>query len=500
MAAESLARGGVVSLAGSAFAALSALAVTAVIGRSVGADGTGVFFQAVGIYTILTQVLRLGTNSGIVRFIAEERAFGRVGGEWRVVLFAVLPVAVIAGLASIAMWFWSDALSRWLAAPGEAEPLAGLLRAMVPFIALGAVIGVLQIAARMLRGVGTFTVLQNIGVPGSRVIAVLIAAFGAATAWTSFEAWLWPIPVWFVITLVVTTGPIVRDLRRRSMNHSPPRFGRFWRFSAPRSVSSGLETALEWADVLIVAALASPATAGVYAVATRAVRAGGIVDKAMRVAVAPRISALLARGERANTTELHTLVVRTMILLNWPFYVSLITMGPSVLAVFGAEFVAGAGPMMLLAGALMLQTAAGMLQSILLQGGRSTWQMWNKAVALALSIGGNLLLVPPLGLWGAAITWFVVVFTDNTIAAIQVHAYMGVRLQPTRLVGAAVVPVVVFGAGGWAFTAVFGTAPLLLVPAVVMLGLAYAVILWFLRRRLDIVQLWRRVPFIGRAA
>jgi O-antigen/teichoic acid export membrane protein len=233
---------------------------------------------------------------------------------------------------------------------------------------------------------------------------------------------------------------------------------------------------------------------------TRVVRAGGIVDKAMRVAVAPTTSALLARDQLVESSRLHTRVVRAMILLNWPFFLLLISMGGSVLLIFGSEFVRGWGPMVLIAAATMMQTAAGMLQSILLQGGRSTWQMYNKSLAVGLSIGGNLALVPFLGVWGAAITWVLVMVVDNALAAHQVHRRMGVHLAPRRLIVPSILPVLVFGVGGAAFTFWGGIAIATLVLAVVILGGVYAAVLWMLRRRLGLAGLWRRVPFIGRFA
>lgn len=503
MKSEGLARSGVISLFGSAFAALAALVLTAIVGNSLGADGTGLFFQAMGIFTILTQVLRLGTNSGIVRFIAEQRAFDRVGAEWRIVVYAVIPVAILSGLASVGVWALADALGRWLAAPADAAGLADLIRAMAPFVAMGALIGVLQITARMMRGVTAFTLLQSVLLPASRLLTVLFAvSVASVAAWGAFEAWLWPLPVWLAITLALIAGPLVRDFRRRGQagEEVRPTFRSFWRFNAPRSVSSALETALEWSDVLIIAALASPAAAGVYAVVTRAVRAGGVVDKAMRVAVSPTISSLLARERFAEATRLHTTVVRAMILMNWPFYMLLIAMGAAVLSIFGDEFTVGWGPMILLAAAMMFQTASGMLQSILLQGGRSTWQMYNKSIALVVSIVGNLVLVPLWGIWGAAVTWAMVVLVDNVIAGVQVHRWMRVHLQPAALVPAMIVPILVFGVGGAVFTVWGGASLLVLLLAVAVLCVIYAGCLWVLRRRLQIVPLWRRIPFIGRYA
>lgn len=502
MAPERLARSGAISLVGSAFAALAALVLTSIVGNSLGAGGTGIFFQAMAIFTILTQVLRLGTNSGIVRFLAGERALHRHGSEWRIVLYAMVPVAVLSGLVALAVWIWADGLASWLTAPGEEATLAGLLRAMVPFVVVGALLGVAQITARMVRGVAAFTLLQSVLLPATRLATVLFAVLAGATAWAAFEAWLIPLPFWLAVTVVVITAPLIRDFGLRSAATHPERVraAGFWRFNAPRAVSSALETALEWSDVLLVAALASPAAAGVYAVATRAVRAGGIVDKAMRVAVAPTISSLLTREQHGTAADLHTRVVRAMVLLNWPFYMLLISMGPAILAIFGPEFVVGWGPMVLLAGAMMFQTSAGMLQSILLQGGRSSWQMYNKACVLAVSIVGNIALVPPLGIWGAAVTWLVAVVTDNLLAAVQVHRGIGVHLQPLRLLPAAIAPTLVFGVGGLLFTWWGGTSIGMLALAIAVLGAIYAAILWLLRKRLGIVGLWTKVPVIGRRA
>ncbi|MDY0907918.1 lipopolysaccharide biosynthesis protein [Microbacterium sp. CFBP9034] len=502
MGAERLARSGLISLTGSAFAAVAALVVTSIVGNLLGASGTGLFFQAVGIFTILTQVLRLGTNSGVVRFISAERAFDRTGAEWRIVLYAVVPVAAVSACASIVLWLGAPGLARWLAGPGEASSLEELLQAMSPYVAVGAVIGVLQIAARMLRGVGAFTLLQSVLLPASRLLTVLIGTVVALSASAAFQAWLWPLPFWLLVSILVITAPFVRDfrLRHRFRDDRRATFRSFWRFNLPRALGASLESVLEWADVLIVAALASPEVAGVYAVATRTVRVGGIVDKAMRVAVAPRTSSLLARGELTESSRLHVRVVRAMILLNWPFYFLLISMGGSVLLVFGPEFVQGWAPMALMAAATMLQTAAGMLQSILLQGGRSTWQMYNKSLAVTISIAGNLLLVPLLGIWGAAITWVVVVVVDNALAAHQVHRRMGVHLAPRALIVPALLPLVVFGIGGAAFSWWGGVGFASLIVGTATLSAVYAVVLWALRRRIGIAGLWRHVPFIGRFA
>lgn len=499
---EKLARSGGISLIGSAFAAVVALVLTAFVGNATGAAGTGLFFQAIGVFTIVTQVLKLGTNSAIVRQIAAQRAFGRRGEAWRTVVVATVPVVAFSAVVGVCFVVFADQLALWLSSPGQEGNLAGQLRAMAPFIACAAVLGVLQTAARMLRGVVAFTVLQSILLPLSRLFAVAAAILVADGVSTVFLGWMLPLPLWLIVTIGVLAHPLVVDwkARRLSATGMLGEARSFWSYSSARAVGAALETALEWSDVLIVAAITSPAEAGIYAVATRAIRAGQVVDRAMRIAVSPTISAMLARGEREEARELHTSVTRAMILATWPYYLVLATMGPAVLSIFGPEFRGGAVVMMILAAAMMVQSAAGMLQSILLQGGRSSWQMYNKALALAISVGLNLLLVPVLGIVGAAATWAFGVLVETTIAAWQVHRRMGVSLEPARLGFAMAAALGIVGVGGAIVRFVWGpTVPALLVGGVVI-GVVYAAVLVVFRARLGIRSVIAELPLLRRLA
>ncbi|QTV80193.1 hypothetical protein [Microbacterium sp. NIBRBAC000506063] len=139
-------------------------------------------------------MLRLGTNSGIVRFVSEQRAFDRAGSEWRILMYAALPVVILSAIASVIVVALAEPLAIWLASPGEEEGLQALLLTMAPFIVAGSVIGVLQIMTRMVRGVPAFTLLQSVLLPASRLLLVVAAAVMAGNAWAAFSAWLWPLP------------------------------------------------------------------------------------------------------------------------------------------------------------------------------------------------------------------------------------------------------------------------------------------------------------------
>ena len=197
-----------------------------------------------------------------------------------------------------------------------------------------------------------------------------------------------------------------------------------------------------------------------------------------------------SRGERSQASALHRSAARALILGTWPYYLLPIPMGPAVMGVFGSGFQRGAPVLVVLSLVMMISAAAGMLQSILIQGGRPSWQMWNKALALALSVGLNIVLVPRLGIMGAALTWAVVVLVDTLIAGVQVHRSLGVRLQLGALMPAMAPPLLVFGLGGLVVRLSLGATPLGLAVLLVVGGGVYLVALWVLRDRLGIQPVW----------
>lgn len=492
MSSERLARAGAVSLLGSAFSAGAALLLTVIVGRGLGAHGTGIFFQAIGLFTIASQVLRLGTSSGLTKFLAEQKAFNRLGEATRILLIALIPTVLFSIVASALILQYAQELSTFFSSAEDQADLYVVIVMLTPFLGVAATLGVLHAAVRMLRGVVMFTLLQNVLLPLGRLGLVALAVVAGWGVTGSLQAWVISLPFWLVVTCGLLVGPLIRDWRaRRSVEESwVLASGRFWRFSWPRGISAALEIGLDWSDILIVAAIRTPTEAGIYAVVTRAVKSGQIVDRAMRVAVSPTISVLLSKGEVGSARNLHTSVTRAMVLATWPFYLTLIVMAPAVLNIFGSGFSAGSSVLMVLSAVMMLAAAAGMLQSILLMGGRSSWQMYNKALALGLSIGLNLLLVPLWGIMGAAATWAIVVSADTGIAAWQVHRRMGVQLQPRRLLRAGSVPLVIFGGFGSLIRIAFGDSATVLILFILILGLAYLMAMWLMRRSLGIEGLW----------
>ena len=477
------------NLAAGVVGAAVGLVIAALVGRHLGVDGAGTYFLVVAAFLIAANTVELGADTGLVRFVSVARAVGRPEEVPVLLRSAVRPVSaavvllVVTTAAVVLLVDPVDDVSPWL------------------LVAASAVAGALAMTAVLLgvsRGFGdsvTYPLVQNLLLPLGRLAAVAAAVLAGWGVSGVLGAWLAPVPLALVVAAAVAVrltrrGPRGRRVVARSARRELGM--RFWEFSSARGVTACVEILLEWIDVILVGALASPAEAGVYAVVTRCVRAGEVVQQAGRIVVGPRISGVLARGDTEAAGEIYGVVTAAMIWVAWPFFILLAVFADQVLRVFGPGFVVGATPMAVLAVAMALATAAGTVQTVLLMGGRSRWQLADKSGALALNVILDLLLIPLWGITGAAIAWAVTIVVDTAVVVWQVQKLMAVRPSRRHLRHAIAQPLVIVGMPALAVRVVIGSSAPTMIVTTIVLALVYLGIGWVTRDTLGLTSLFTR--------
>jgi O-antigen/teichoic acid export membrane protein len=282
-----------------------------------------------------------------------------------------------------------------------------------------------------------------------------------------------------------TIAADARDIRRE-----------FWSFTWPRSIGSVSQIILQRADIIIVGALISPSAAAVYTAATRFVALGKFGVQALQQVLQPQFTELLATRQHDVLREVFKIASAWSVALAWPIYLA-IGCAPAVyLSVFGADYVGSATTtvvvMML---GMLVAIYSGPVDTVLLMSGRSTTSLINSLVALALDIGLCFLLIPRLGISGAAIAWAVAVAVRAVLAYIQVR--QSLRISPISGVSA-----ITAGAAVACFAlpmiglTVTGSTSLLAFTTVGLAGtVVYFAILWLARKQLhldDLRALFRR--------
>jgi len=500
------ARETLIKLLGSVANGVFGLIGVVVITRGLHSGKAGAFFEAFGVFTILTSSAALGADTGFMRSIPRSRALGRTRDIRRTLAVGLLPIIPLAiALASLTFVF-APQLGHALAHHGRhADALVPFLRVFAPFIPIATLMAV-SLAAT--RGFGTMVpsvVVNNVGGPALRPVFVLTAfALGLGPTGIGF-GWIVPFAIGLPLALVWLMH-LLRQAEAVVLGPStPPRpsrelAGEFWRFASPRALAAFFQTLITWLDTLLIGALRSTGEAGVYTASTRFVAVGTVLVQTFIVVISPQIAGLLARPEdhpRANA--LYRSTTTWLVMVTWPIYFTLILFAPLLLRVFGADFVAGHTALMILSFGILYSTSVGPVTAILLMGGKSSWNMFNTVVSLSLNLGLNLLLIPRLGINGAAIAWFATIFVNNTLPLIEVRFMLGLSPFSATHSFVAATAAVVFGGLGLLTRLALGlTLPAFLGFALVASAI-YAVIVWRNRDRLNVAALRESLKLRGRA-
>jgi O-antigen/teichoic acid export membrane protein len=420
-------RGGSLNLAGFVASGVFGFALAIVVTRGLGEAGAGVFFSAVATFTIVSNVAELGADTGIVRYVARQRELGRPSDVRRTAWIAVGPVALVSAAAAAVVFVGAPELARVFART-RTDEVAHVLRLISPFLPFATVS---TVALAGTRGYGTmapFAGIEGFAKPAIRPLAVLLLLSGGLATAEVALAWSIPEALGCVAALAILARLIARDGARATGDGSVPTRGlarEFWAFSAPRSLAAAFQVTVIYVDLLILGHFRSASEVGVYAAASRLVTVGTFALQAVRLAIAPHISAMLAREDHGGAEDLYQTATWWLMAISWPIFLTLAVFAPVVLGIFGHGFAKGQGALLILALAMLVNLGTGNVSMVLLMSGRSGWNALNEGVALALNVALNLVLIPRFGMAGAAIAWAVSIAADNLMAAAEVRVFLG---------------------------------------------------------------------------
>jgi O-antigen/teichoic acid export membrane protein len=492
----SLARGSALNLIGAAATGLLHFVLLVVVTRGLGATGTGAFYEATALFLILSGAATLGSDVGLSRMVPRYRALGRVRDLRRGLAVGLWPVAAAGCLLGLLSWVYAPQLGDTFSRHGAAETaqLADFIRAFAPFVPVSALSLATFAATRGFATMRPTVYLDKIARPALQPLLVLLAVLAGAGSTVIALAYLGPyVPA--LAAGLVWMGMLLRRSERRhrlqgALAPQPARslgqlWREFWRFTGPRGLAALFQTTSLWLNTLLIGALRSTKEAGVYAASSRYLAMAAMTAMAIRQVLAPKLSELLARRSTERAAAAYQTTTAWMVALNWPIYLALLTFGPALLKVFGRGFAGGDVVLYVLSATMLIATAVGPVDVVLLMGGRSSWNLINTVVSLAVNLALNFALTPRYGLAGAALSLAVGILLNNLLPLVQVWRSMGLHPFGPGTGTAVALSGVSFGLVGLGLRAVAGpTVAGFAAYCVVGCGL-YAALLWRYRERLE---------------
>ena len=489
-----LARGGILAIGGSITSSILGFVLLLIVARGLGSRGAGLLFEGIALFTVMSSLATFGADIGLVRVVSRYRALGQVREIRRTLIVALVPVLALGSVAAVLVAVFAPQLADVLIRGASKEQGETYIRILAPFIPVG---GAMLVALSGTRGFGTFRPyvgIHNVGVPTARILVVSLAIGLGLGAPVIALGWAGPLAVGFILS-VAALWRLVRTAESEPMTYEAgvpaDPAGTFWRFAAPRGLAGFLLVSTLWLDVLLVGALSSTSEAGIYAAAARFVGVGTFALQAIGVAVAPQVSGLLARGERRDAQMLFQTATWWLMAPGWPVSFTMAVFAPLLMRWFGAEFVGGQHVLVILSLGLLVLLGTGNNKIVLLMAGKSAQNLLISALTLGTSLTLNLILIPVIGMEGAAIALATAIILDNAATTFALHRSVGLQPFGRGHLIVALGSLLCYGGVGLAVRGLMGPTLAAFLVASLVATLLYSMVLWRYRHALHINVLAR---------
>ncbi|MDH5570285.1 MAG: oligosaccharide flippase family protein [Gammaproteobacteria bacterium] len=394
-----LARGASAAFAVSILGAVMAFGTNVLLARLMGVTQYGIYIYALTWINLLVLVSQLGMNTSLLRFIPAYNANAKWGLLRGVLTRSIQYVALasiligVAGTLVVRIIYENighdQAITFWLAF------------FLLPILSLG---GLRQAALRAFK-----RIVQS-GLPDSlfRPLVIVVLASGVyAFSEKSLQADQVMILniVAAMIALIIGTLWLIKALPPQLRVNKPIYTDIDWlKVSLPLFFMAGMSLILHKTDIIMIGIFLDAEHAGVYAIASRVAGLMSFGLAAANTIVAPMISELYSTGQYQKLQKMITYAARGIGVFTLIMGLCLAIMGEFLLGLFGEDFIAGYIPLVILICGQTINALAGSVGFIMIMTGHQKQAASIIGMIAMINIIGNYILIPLLGLLGAAIT------------------------------------------------------------------------------------------------
>ncbi len=438
----------ILAFIGNTVAKISGSILFILVGRLIGPSEAGVFNLGITYYTILMALSTWGLNELLVREVSPRRD---EGGRYFVNYLALrltISTLLYAGLLVFLR----------LSLPYSEETTA-VLRIMSLAIFPEAVFSLAQ---------ALFTANERLAVPTTAAIVNSVIRLGLGV-WLIYNgagatSIAWVIPLSTAISLLVFPPALLRLFRRVPQKKSSIRLD--WRFSRQQLGSTKGFVLLEvfqtlnlQLDTFIISLLLTEAAIGYYG-ASQTILAGFLmIPVAVRLALYP----LMARFKYEDAAKLAHLYHKSsqyLLIVGLPIAAGVFVLAqPIIFMIFGESFAPSVEALQISIWTLVFAMVAVPNARLMLVDNKQKQAGWLRGLTMVLSVSLNLLLIPRLGINGAA---FARLFSTAIFFAL-VYVYVQRRLLSDNILPEAIRPLiatVVMGVVIWQLRNMFILIPI----------------------------------------
>jgi O-antigen/teichoic acid export membrane protein len=387
-----------------------------VLARLLQPEEYGLLYLSISLFAVATLIGKLGLGKSAARYITEyeEHDAGQIP---HIVETAAGIFAVTMGLVVLGLVLFHAQLAA-IFGDGDLEIL----------LLIGAVYvvtsGVVNSGRRLCQGFkriewAAWVKLADAIVRPIAAIGLVLAGLGVVGALAGYI-------ISSVIAALLVTALVYRlysSIERTDLEAGLRR--RIAEYSLPIALTQNSSTVIKRVDVLLIGAFLTPLAVSYYVVSKQIISFIRSPANSLGFAIAPRYSEQIHRGNLDTASRLYGEALTSILLLYVPAAVGLVLVAePTLTLVFGPEYSGGVIVLQILTVYLIAQTVSYITSSGLDYLGRAKYRAYAKGATAIGNLVLNVLLIPTIGIAGAAI---------STAATYAVYVVLNVYLMHREL-------------------------------------------------------------------
>ncbi|KRF21594.1 flippase [Paenibacillus sp. Soil787] len=374
-----------------------AVLMQVVLARGLGVTSYGNYAFVMTVITFLVFPANLGFDTAIVRYVSSynsSQLWGEIKGLLRranqLTFLASFVIMVISSLVIYVIYGSS---------PGELYQTFLVSLLVIPLMA---VTTLRQSALLAIKEVMFAQFPEKVMRPVCCMAALLLYKTIFHTQASALDAMI----IFFgsmILSYLVGAWVLHRKLSPSTKNQAVKYHTKHWLSeSTTLMVNSGMYLILGQLSVVMVGMMHGTSESGIFSAAVRIATMVSFAITSINMIAAPIISECYAKGDMKQMQRICTLSGRSGFLFAGLVFLAVLLLGPWLLGMFGEEFRAGQPALLLLSLSHLIHAYCGQSGTVMTMTGQQRASSRYLMIATGMNIVLNLLLIPSMGMVGAA--------------------------------------------------------------------------------------------------
>lgn len=419
---KEVAKGGGIALIGRAVGVILAYIFSLLVARLCGAGTYGLFSFVLSLLLIFGRISSLGLHIAAIKFgsvAVGEGNYSYFKGYLRMMVRLVFLSSLI---VSIFFLSFHGAIARFFSKPG----LAPYLIIFGLFFPLYILFRTLSETYKAIKRIDLVVLFQNIGLyvigtaflliyflAGLRFLAPVLAYFTAIA--------------FLLVGVIYVYHKLLPEGREEKVS-----FSSVWKVSVPLMFSGILSVILMHVDRIMVGYYKTSAELGFYSAAVRSALFVSFGLMAINYIFPPIISQLFSQGKIREMERIGRRSSRWATLFSLTIFFFFLSFGKEFLSLFGKGFETGYAVLLIISFAHIMNSAVGSVGFALSMTEYQVHYLALTFLSVIINIVANIILIPKIGIEGAAIATAISMITIKFLSLVLVRKKLGIWLFTER--------------------------------------------------------------------